>query len=395
MTDVLPTGRRGRTRPLRGACLLAACLQAACLQDASQQLQRPPSQEEPYLLHTGLRSRSISFENPTGQPGAGGQAKSPLGQGRKGAPARMIAKGQTVTLADIRGRGTIRHIWMTTYRRVDALRGAVIRGYWDGQEHPSVEAPLGDFFGFAHGHSEAFQTAVHSVGPGGGMNIWLPMPFRRSARFTLSNEGKRTMPLFFQIDYTLGDRHPEDVGRLHVLFRRENPTLLGHDFELLPRRRGRGRYLGAIIGVRPQRAEWWGEGEVKMYLDGDRKFPTIVGTGTEDYVGLAWGLRRAPFLYHGATAVQFPSGADTGPVSIYRWHLQDPVYWARDARVTLQQIGLRHQPGTPPDTIPKYLAGLMEREDDWSAATFWYEAIPSAPLPPLPDLAARMADLPL
>lgn len=348
--------------------------------------------DELYHLNSGLETRSISFENPTGERGRGGQAASPLGVGRKGSPARALQAGEEVILADIQGNGTIRHIWMTTYPNPVTLRGAIIRVYWDGQEHPSIEAPMGDFFGFAHGATPAFQSAVHSVGEAVGMNIWLPMPFTQSMRITFINESPILMPLFYQIDYTLGDNHAEDVGRLHVLFQRQNPTTAGVDFELMPERRGKGRFIGAVMGVRPLSPSWWGEGAFKFYLDGDTTFPTITGTGAEDYVGLSWGLQPTPFLYHGSTYRETDSSSATGAISMYRWHIMDPVLWQSSGRATIQQIGYKPDP-EPPKTVAEYLANLFEREDDWSAASFWYEAIPSAPLPDLPDFQARIADL--
>ena len=219
------------------------------------------------------------------------------------------------------------------------------------------------------------------------------MPFLTAARITITNETNVPVPLFYQIDYTVGDKHTEDTGRLHVQFQRENPTTKAEDFEILPTRKGKGRYLGAIIGVRPDDKHWWGEGEVKMYIDGDKEFATIVGTGSEDYVGLSWGLQQTPHLYNGANYIEGPDTADTGPISMYRWHMKDPIYWKEDIRVTMQQIGHKNDTGKNPETIADYMDGLFERQDDWSASTFWYEAVPSAPLPPMPDFKARVAGL--
>ena len=260
---------------------------------------------QPYLLDTGLVSRSISFENPSGAPGEGGKQASPLGVGRKGSPARSVKPGEEVQLCDIQGPGTIRHIWMTTAQEPVNQRAMILRVWWDDQQHPSIECPIGDFFGFAHGKIMPYQSAVHSVGSTGGRNIWLPMPFAKRVKMTFLNEGKQDVPLFYQIDYTIGDQHPADFGRLHVLFRRENPTTEKQDFELLPLRKNKGRFIGSVIGIRNLHPEqWWGEGEIKVFLDGDKDFPTICGTGSEDYVGLAWGIQQTPFLYNGCSLDQ-------------------------------------------------------------------------------------------
>lgn len=329
---------------------------------------------QPYLLDTGLVSRSISFENPTGAPGVGGQAASNLGPTRKGSPSRSVNPGEKVTLCDIEGPGTIRHIWMTTRPIPNNLRSLVIRVWWDDQEHPSIECPVADFFGIAHGIVKPYGSAVHSVGEKAGMNIWLPMPFTKRARFEFVNEGEKAMPLYYQIDYTLRDEHPQDVGRLHVLFHRENTTTEKKDMELLPKREAKGRFIGSVIGIRNLHDQWWGEGEIKVYMDGDKEFPTICGTGSEDYVGLSWGIQQTPFLYNGCSL------NEDNYVSMYRWHLPDPIAWQKECRITIQQIA--------------YKGGLRETEDDWSCSTFWYEPVPSAPLPEFPDVAARTADLP-
>ena len=329
---------------------------------------------EPYLLDTRLVSRSISFENPTGAPGEGGKAASRLGVGRKGSPMIVLKAGQEVQLCDIEGPGTIRHIWMTTRRNPTNLRSLVIRAWWDGQVHPSIECPIGDFMGFAHGKVMPYYSAVHSLGQNAGMNIWLPMPFTKRAKITLTNEGKVNVPLYYQIDYTIGDKHSPDVGRLHVLFRRENPTTMKKDFVLLPQRKNKGRYIGAVIGVRNLHpGQWWGEGEIKIYMDGDTDFPTICGTGSEDYVCLSYGMQQTPYFYNGCSL------NENSFVSMYRWHLPDPIWWKKECRITIQQIGWKK--------------GLVETSDDWSCATFWYEPIPSEPLPEMPDVQARTADI--
>jgi len=333
---------------------------------------------QPYNLNTGLVSRSISFENPTGEPGKGGTASSNLGVGRKGSPSRKIEPGQTVQLCDIQGPGCIRHIWMTTAHKPGDLRSLVLRGWWEGQKHPSIECPVGDFFGISHAKVMPYQSAVHSVGPRAGMNIWIPMPFNKRAKFSFTNEGEKSVPLFYQIDYTLQDAFPEGTGRLHVLFRRENTTTPKKDFELLPLRKNAGRYIGSLMGIRSLDDDWWGEGEMKVYMDGDTDFPTICGTGSEDYVGLSWGMQQTPFLYNGCCLNQKDASGKTF-VTMYRWHLPDPIIWRKEARITIQQIA--------------WQKGLAETQDDWSCATFWYEPIPSAPLPAMPDEKSRTSDV--
>lgn len=361
-----------------------------------------PVSEDLFNLDVKIESRSISFENPTGEPGEGGKAASELGVGRKGAPNKRIQPGEEVVLCDIKNSGTIRHIWMTgewtnfgwlesDEERTKLLRSTVIRAYWDGQKYPSIECPLGDFMGFAHSKVTPYQSALHSIGENGAFNFWLPMPFTEGAKITLTNESDLAFWLFYQIDYTINDNHPEDVGRLHVCFRRENPTTLKEDFELLPQRKGKGRYIGSVMGIRTLHPGWWGEGEVKIYLDGDTGFPTIAGTGSEDYVGLSYGIQNTMYTYHGCnllftsdstvTALDIPAGKEVEMnrqfISMYRWHLPDPIYWKEEVRITIQQIG----------------CCLYERQDDWSTATFWYEPVPSAPLPEMPGKEERVVDL--
>lgn len=346
--------------------------------------------ENIFKLSDTIKSRSISFENRTGAPGDGGKAESPLGVGRKGDPVRHLHPGETIELASIDGPGIIRHIWMTTHHKLGLLRGVIIRIYWNEQKHPSIECPVGDFFGFAHGTTPPFQSAVHSVSEKLGMNFWLPMPFSRHARIEIHNESDTRMPLFYQIDYTVGDELDQSAGYLHVAFQRQNNTVSGQDMELLNRSGSQGRYVGAVLGVIPKDPRWWGEGEVKVFLDGDKEFATIVGTGAEDYVGLSWGIQQNTFQYHGANWRESNDISDTGAVSMYRWHLPDPIYWQTDIRVTVQQIG--HTPNNA-TSIDEYKQELFEREDDWCATTFWYETTPSRPLPTIPGCLQRIADL--
>ncbi len=326
-------------------------------------------------------SRSISWENRTGAPGAGGKA----GGGRKGSPAvRDIAEGATVTLMDIDGCGVIRHIWMTvSSREPKALRNLILRMYWDGEKIPSVEVPLGDFFGLAHGHAVELSSAWTTMPRARGFNCFFPMPFSKHAKVTIQNDtGKKLGAIYFQIDYELMPSFAQNVGRFHAQFRRQNPTTTLEDFVIVDNVSGPGMYVGTVIGIRPLEGNWWGEGEIKFYMDGDTEFPTICGTGTEDYLctGYGMGLYQTPYhgcpLYHYHNSAEYPHGL----IGMYRWHVLDPIRYRRSLKVTIQQIGWKGK-------------GLCERADDWCSVAYWYQQEPHNPFPELPDRAARSADI--
>lgn len=337
------------------------------------------------LLTDGV-GRAITWENQTGAPGVGGQAR----EGRKGAPCIPdIKPGQTQTLMDVDGPGVIRHIWITIPKRTPLmLRGLVLRAYWDGETEPSIEVPLGDFFGTAQGRVACNEKgeAVHFVSAwttetlGRGFNCYFPMPFGSHAKITVANDTDQgTGSFFFQIDYELVSQLPANAGRLHAQFRRQNPTVEKQDYVIVDNVRGPGLYVGTVIGVRPLGPHWWGEGEVKMYMDGDTDYPTICGTGTEDYFCAAWGMGLYQTPYHGCTLHLINDTFKEPLVSMYRWHVLDPVRFRKSLKVTIQQIGWHN--------------GLFERSDDWSSTAFWYQAEPHNAFPPLPDCAARIADL--
>ena len=248
------------------------------------------------LLLNG-RSRAINAENPRGEKGRGGMAASNLGPGRKGSPClRQIPAGATVTLGEIDGCGVIQHMWMTVRDQTSeadryVLRDLVLRIYWDGEETPSVESPLGDFFCLGFGESYTVNSALVNVNPLRGMNCFFQMPFRRGARITLENQHPNEISSFFyQIDYCLYDELPENIGYFHAQFRRERLTQLGRDYVILDGVKGRGQYIGTFMALSTLERYWWGEGEFKFYLDGDTDYPTICGTGEEDYFGGAWSF---------------------------------------------------------------------------------------------------------
>ncbi|RCK68121.1 DUF2961 domain-containing protein [Desertihabitans brevis] len=327
---------------------------------------------------------------------------SALGPGRKGSPALPLPAGETITLADVEGPGVIRHLWITVPDRTPAgpfvLRDLVLRIFWDDAEQPAVEVPLGDFFcnGFAERAQLVSEPIV--VAPTGGMNCYFPMPFRRRARITLESQHEGDLShVFFQVDCTTGDEVAEDAGYLHAQWRRSNgTTALGQDHVILDGVRGRGTYVGTFVALTSLHRYWWGEGEVKFFLDGDREHPSLCSTGLEDYAGGAWAfqdeLRTSPeptILTYSAPwsgyhqhdsrdRTRFSEFATEAlPMhGMYRWHLPDPIYFEREIAVTVQQIGCWEK-------------GLFERSDDVSTVAYWYQQGGQVELPPLPTREQR------
>jgi hypothetical protein len=363
-----------------------------------------------YTIPDGVEMRWASPENPGGERGKGASAND----GRKGSAFFPLKAGESRTLAEVKaGSGIVRRIWMTLNdRSPKMLRGMRLDMYWDGAREPAVSAPLGDFFGVGLGRVVPFQSALFSSPEGRSFNASVPMPFRAGMRIVLTNESGADQPqVYYDIDYTLGDRLPSDALYFHAVWRRENPTTLQRDYELLPHLAGKGRYLGTNVGViadgKRYNATWWGEGEVKIYLDGDRDLPTLAGTGTEDYIGTGYGMETYAHQYQGAPI----SDHDKQNYAFYRYHVNDPVYFRQEIRVTLQQIGfVWSNDGTPdkPLSPPIYKAGkgleevdlrhlpnvtLYERTDDYSSCTYFYLDRPQNGLPPLAAAGDRMRDL--
>jgi len=329
---------------------------------------------------TDAVSRSISWENKKGEPGAGGKARD----GRKGSPCiRNIAAGDTVTLMNIDGCGVIQHIWMTVSSRAPkTLRNLILRMYWDGEKTPSVEVPVGDFFGLAHGHPVELNSAWTTMPRARGFNCFFVMPFSKHAEVTIENDtGEKLGAIYFQIDYELRKGLPDNVGRFHAQFRRENPTTKLKDYVIVDNVSGPGMYVGTVIGIRPLEGNWWGEGEIKFYMDGDTDYPTICGTGTEDYLCTGYGMGLYQTQYHGCPLYHYHKSKEypDGLVGMYRWHVKDPVRYRKSLKVTIQQIGWKK--------------GLSERADDWCSVAYWYQAEPHNPFPKLPDRKARLANI--
>ncbi len=371
----------------------------------------------------GVETRWVSFENPSGARGSGGVEN----KGAKGHPFDHVRAGETKTLLDIHAKGTIRRIWMTINdRSPEMLRSLRLDIYWEDAKRPAVSAPLGDFFGVGLGKRVAFESALFSDPEGRSFNCFIPMPFRFAARVTVTNESDKDLPLlFYDIDLTLGDQHDSHAMYFHTHWRRESPNVLGKDFMILPRVSGIGRFLGCNVGVITDaryEGSWWGEGEVKVLI-GDDQFPTLCGTGTEDYIGTGWGQG----LYSHRTQGCLVGEKETGFWAFYRYHIDDPVYFLGGCQVSMQTIGGSgiekviefQQAGLPvvPVTIDPGTTGslvrLMDlpqpvdlenpdlprgwcnfwRQDDWSATAYFYLNSHEGSFPKIAHAADRIAGL--
>jgi hypothetical protein len=342
---------------------------------------------------SAAQTRSISAENPTGEPGRGGMATEgtgaiparELGQGWKVSPSIEIAGGETATLADVEGPGAVQHIWLTVHPR--HWRSLVWRIWWDDEETPSVETPLGDFFCSGWGERCNVSSLPVAVNPAGGFNCYWEMPFRRRARISVENLSPDPVPaLYYQITYTLTDV-PDDCAYLHAQWRRSNPLPYQEVHTLLDGVRGRGQYVGTYLAWGVNNTGWWGEGEIKFYLDADGEWPTICGTGTEDYFGGAWNFEHPPGQYGtystpflGLPQVIRPDGLYRSQerFGMYRWHVMDPIRFAEKLRVTIQALGWR----APLEGQKRYLP----LQDDIASTALWYQSEPHAAFPVLPDL---------
>jgi len=347
--------------------------------------------------------------------------------GRKGSAAFFVRPGETLVLARERGTsGVVRRIWMTLSDfRPATLKSLKLEMRWDGAGQPAVSASIGDFFGFPLGTLAPFESALFSSPEARSFNCFAPMPFRTGMDIRVTNEGTTTCyQLYYEIDYTVGDRLDPDDRYFHAHQRAENPTRRREDYEILPAVRGRGRFLGAFVGVAADRDTWgntwWGEGECKIWLDGDSENPTLCGTGTEDWIGTGWEIGGP---HAGRTQGCHVADAARMRYTFYRWHLDDPVFFSTRVRVAMQQIGswnprgletmrglgrpvLRAGPGAEgadgagpaaldfDEAARSQPHGLFEREDLWASCAFFYLDRPESGLPPAPPVAQRLAALP-
>ena len=340
------------------------------------------------------QSRSVTPENLTGEVGKGGdielcngtqgeQARD-LGKGWKVQPFVRIPAGEVFTLADIEGPGMIGHIWMTPTGK---WREAILRIYWDNQETPSVECPVGDFFCSGWEKFSQVTSLAVCVNPGRAFNCYWNMPFRKRCRMTVENRSREEMLYYYQIDYTLMEI-PQDCGYFHAQFRRVNPVPEKEVYTIVDGIRGQGVYVGTYMAFGVHDNGWWGEGEVKFYLDDDCEYPTICGTGTEDYFCGSYNFedpntrdRYLPYCtpYAGLCQVIEPDRLYRSQMrfGMYRWHITDPIRFKKSLKVTVHDLGWYH--GN--QQTRKYLA----RQDDIATVAFWYQTLPTAPFPSLPD----------
>jgi hypothetical protein len=336
---------------------------------------------------SNAETRSISPENFDGAKGCGGMATEgtgarcarDLGQGWKISPSVVIEPGQTFELADIQGSGAIQQIWMTP---TGHWRFSVLRIYWDDQDQPSVECPVGDFFACGWNRFAPLSSLAVCVNPGSALNCYWEMPFRKRCRMTMTNLADEPMVLYYQINYTLTDV-PEDVGYFHAQFRRVNPLPYKSVYIILDGVQGQGHYVGTYMAWGVSNTGWWGEGEIKFYMDGDGEFPTICGTGTEDYFCGSYDFENQETKqyqefttpYAGLAQVIRPDGVYRSQTrfGMYRWHIVDPIRFQRDIRVTIQALGWR--------SGRRYLP----LQDDIASVAYWYQTLPTAPFPSLPD----------
>ena len=336
---------------------------------------------------SNAETRSISPENFSGGKGKGGMAVDgtgakparDLGQGWKISPSIKIPAGETFEIANIQESGAIQQIWLTP---TGSWRYSILRIYWDGQQNPSVECPLGDFFASGWGTYAQLSSLAVCVNPGSAFNSYWEMPFQKGCRITVTNIAEEDMVLYYQINFTLTDV-PEDCGYFYAQFRRTNPLPYKSDYTILDGVKGQGHYIGTYLAWGTNNTGWWGEGEIKFFLDGDDLFPTICGTGTEDYFCGSYDFRNPrtdeyqdfTTPYAGFHQIIKPDGHFQSQTrfGMYRWHIPDPIRFKKDLRVTIQALGWRGG------------GRYLPLQDDIASVAYWYQALPTEPFPMLPD----------
>lgn len=340
------------------------------------------------FLTSDAQTRSISPENMTGEKGKGGmcelaggiakEAARDLGKGWKVNPYIRIPAGETFVIADVDGPGCIQHIWLTP---TGLWRNTILRIYWDNREQPSVECPIGDFFASGLNEYAQISSLAVCVNPGSAFNCYWPMPFRKHCRMTLENRSDEPVVMYYQIDYTLTEV-PKEAGYFHAQFRRVNPLPYGSNYVILDGVCGKGQYVGTYMTWGVHNNGWWGEGEIKFFIDGDQEYPTICGTGTEDYFCGSYNFEHPgkhcyqPFSTpYSGMALSDTDGLYRSQMrfSLYRWHIMDPIRFHTDIKVTIQALGWRND------------GRYLPLQDDISSVAFWYQLGETKPFPPLGD----------
>ncbi|MDR2120763.1 MAG: DUF2961 domain-containing protein [Tannerella sp.] len=349
---------------------------------------------------SNAKTRSVSAENFTGEKGKGGMADPKdrdkqntanashaardLGQGWKVNPYIRVDPGRTFTLAEIEGPGAIQHIWLTPSGN---WRFSILRIYWDDEKEPSVECPVGDFFCMGWGVYAPLSSLAVCVNPGRAFNCYWTMPFRKKCKITVENiDDSDVLTLYYQVDYTLTEV-PADAAYFHAQWRRSNPNTTS-DYTIADNIRGKGHYVGLYMAWGVNNNGWWGEGEIKFFMDGDTEFPTLCGTGTEDYFcgshNFDHGGQYNEFCtpYSGLLQVIRPDGTYRSQqrFGLYRWHIADPIRFEKDLKVTIQDLGWRHG------------GRYLPQQSDIASVVFWYQTEPHNPFPKLPAWEALEAN---
>jgi hypothetical protein len=341
---------------------------------------------------SAAKTRSISAENLSGEKGHGGMAihgigegaARELGRGWKVSPFAYAKPQTTCTLAEIDGEGAIQQFWIAG-PPMEKMRFYILRFYWDGEAEPSVEVPMGDLFACGWGKYAQVSSLAVCVNPGSGLNCYWPMPFRKKAKITIQNLDDQPSIIGYQVNYAL-TKVPDDAAYFHAQFRRVSKLPKKGVYTILDGVHGRGQYVGTYLAWEVHSPGWWGEGEIKFYLDGDKEFPTVCGTGTEDYFGGAYNFENQETHRYQTFSTPYSGLAQVLPperiyvpgqrFGLYRWHIADPIRFEKDLKVTIQALGWQSD------------GRYLPLEDDIASVAYWYQTGPHAKFPPLPDKAA-------
>jgi Protein of unknown function (DUF2961) len=340
-------------------CLLSNCVEAQAQEPAEASLSTLP------ILHHYILRRSSSYDRSGGND-----------------DFRVIPPGQTMTVLDENGPGEISHIWFTIADREKYhLKRIVLRMYWDGENEPSVEAPIGDFFGLGSGEYFLYQSVPMAVGADKALNCFFPMPFEQHARMTVSNEGHEPIEaLYWNIDWRqLPSPLPSDTAYFHAQYRQATPNLAidaktnldGKNNYVWMEATGRGHFVGVTMSVVENADGWWGEGDDMFFIDGE-KLPSINGTGTEDYFLGAWDFGGKPFAYRLFGAPVVGAEKKGSQWSVYRFHLDSPIPFTKSLRATIEH------------------GHANDRGDNFYSVAYWYQIEPHARFPALPRMDARL-----